>query len=158
MKDSDLTPYERAARNLGQASGWELAEAEGRIEAEDVLGRIASMALFEFGENKDDWPIAFDEEGFLTALTAAGKSFDGGISIHVWPNDHPPPHVHILKKSEPDNQYVKISLESGEPVGDLPRWASHKQLRRIKALVVGHHQLFAGWWKENHGGTVTLLG
>lgn len=157
MKDSDLTHYERAGRNLGEPAGWELAEAEGRLEAEDVMGRLINMALYEFGENRDDWPMAFDEEGFLTALTAEGKSFDGGISIHVWPNDHPPPHVHILKKSEPDSQYVKINLETGESEGTLPPWASQKQLKKIQALIKKHHQLFEGWWQKNHGSPVTLL-
>lgn len=157
MKDSDLSPYEQAARNLGEIAGWELAEAEDRIEAEDVLQRLVYMALFEFGENKDDWSMAFDEEGFLTALTAEGRSFDGGISIHVWPKDHPPPHVHILKKSEPDSQYVKINLGTGDIVGELPNWASGKQLKRIKALVVKHHELLASWWQKHHGDTVALL-
>ena len=158
VKDSDLGPYERAARNLGEADGWELAEAEGRLEAADILGRLTNMALFEFGENRGDWPMAFDDEGFLTALTAEGKRFDGGLSIHVWPDDHPPPHVHILKKSEPDSQYVKINLETGDLVGELPPWATHKQLKRMRALIVKHHQLFAAWWEKNHGTTVTLLG
>lgn len=157
MKENDLTPYERAARNLSESAGWELAEAEDRIEAEDVLARLASIALFEFGQNKTDWPMALDEEGFLTALTAEGRNFDGGLSIHVWPKDHPPPHVHILRKSEPDGQYIKIDLETGELIGELPPWASLKQLRRIKALVVKHHGLFAGWWEKNHGSVVTLL-
>lgn len=116
------------------------------------------MALYEFGENKDDWPMALDEEGFLTALVAEGKSFDGGISIHVWPNDHAPPHVHILKKSEPDSQGVKINLETGEVDGVLPSWANQKQLKNMKAVIVKHHDLFEGWWQKNHGNTVAILG
>lgn len=157
MKDDDLTPYERAERDLGEPVGWQLAEAEGRLEAQDVLNRLANMALHEFGENKDAWPMACDEEGFLTDLVAEGKSFDGGISIHVWPNDHPPPHVHILKKSEPDSQYVKINLETGEFDGALPSWANQKQLKKMKALIVEHQDLFAGWWQKNHGNTVAIL-
>lgn len=149
MKDDDLTPYERAGRNLGEHSGWELAEAEGRLEAQDVLQRLARMALYEFGENRDAWPMAFDEEGFLTSLTAEGKKFDGGISIHVWPNDHPPPHVHILKKSAPDSQYVKINLETGVSEGVLPAWANQKQLKKIHALIVEHRELFEDWWQKN---------
>jgi hypothetical protein len=62
-----------------------------------------------------------------------------------------------MKKSEPDYQYVKINLETGESEGDLPPWADRKQLRTIKALVVKHHQLFADWWTKNHGGPVVLL-
>lgn len=157
MKDDDLTPYERAGRNLGERSGWELAETEGRLEAQDVLQRLARMALYEFGEHRDDWPMAFDEEGFLTSLTAEGKKFDGGISIHVWPNDHPPPHVHILKKSEPDSQYVKINLETGESEGELPSWANQKQFKKMQALIIEHYELFEGWWQKNHGEAVTIL-
>lgn len=158
MKDDDLTPYEQAGRNLSEPAGWELAEAEGRIEARDVLQRLAGMALYEFGENRDDWSMAFDEQGFLTALTAEGKYFDGGISIHVWPNDHPPPHVHILKKSEPDSHNVKINLQTGESEGALPSWANQKQLKNIQALVVKHRELFDSWWQKNHGDPVTVLG
>lgn len=157
MKDDDLTPYEHAGRNLVEPAGWHLAETEGRLEAQDVLQRLAYMALYEFGEDKDKWPIALDEDGFVTALTAEGKSFEGGISIHVWPKDHPPPHVHILKKSEPDSQYVKINLETGESEDPLPSWANGKQLKNIKALVVKHHELFEGWWQKNHGTTTTIL-
>lgn len=157
MKDADLTPRERAARNLATPDGWERAASEGRIEAEDVLERLVAIALFEFGENQETWSAAWDEDGFLTALTAEGKKFDGGITVHVWPSDHPPPHVHILKKSEPDTEDIKISLETGEVEGDLPGWANSKQLKKMKALVVDHHELFAGWWEKNHGEVVTLL-
>lgn len=157
MKDDDLTYHERAARHLGVPAGWELAEAEDRIEAEDVLARLVNMALYEFGADKEDWPIAFDEDGFLAALTAEGRSFDGGISVHVWPNDHPPPHLHILKKSERDGLDLKINLGNGEPEGELPHWATKKQLKRISAIIVENHELFASWWQKNHGATVTLL-
>lgn len=115
------------------------------------------MALYEFGENTDDWAMALDSEGFLTALVADGMRFDGGISVHVWPNDHPPPHVHILKKSESDGRSVKISLETGEVEGDPPEWASRSQLKNMKVLIVKHHELFSNWWQKNHGEPVTLL-
>ncbi|NPC42953.1 DUF4160 domain-containing protein [Nocardioides sp. zg-1230] len=157
MKDTDLTPRERAGYNLGEPAGWELAESEDRLEADDVLGRLVAITLFEFGENKDDWSVAFNDDGFITALVADGKLFDGGISVHVWPNDHPPPHVHILKKSEPDHEYIKINLETAEIDGDLPPWANSKQVKKMKALVRRHHGLFAGWWEKNHGDVVTLL-
>jgi hypothetical protein len=157
VKDDDLAPRERAGYNLGEQAGWQRADSEDRLEAEDVLGRLVAIALYEFGENKDDWSVAFNDEGFITALVADGKAFEGGISVHVWPNDHPPPHVHILKKSEPDNQYIKINLETAELEGELPPWADSKQLKRMKALVRRHHQLFAEWWEKNHGDVVTLL-
>jgi hypothetical protein len=157
MKDDDLTPYERAARNLSEYTGWKLAEAEGRLEGRDVLNRLARMAVYEFGENGDDQPVAFDEDGFVIALTAEGRRFDGGISVRVWPNDHPPPHVHIFKKSESDSRSVKIKLENGELEGDLPAWVDQKQLKKIKALVVENHELFKDWWMKNHGEIVTVL-
>jgi hypothetical protein len=157
VDDSDLTPRERARRNLDQSEGWALAESEGRLQAEDVLGRILKMALYEFGETTDDWLIALDSEGFLTVLLAEGKRFDGGISVHVWPNDHPPPHVHILKKSESDSRSVKISLETGEVVGDPPEWATRPQLKNMRALIVKHRELFSNWWEKNQGEPVTLM-
>lgn len=132
MKDDDLTPLERAGRNIGQRSGWQLAESEGRIEAEDVLDRLVRMVLHQFGENYDAWSMAFDDEGFLESLTAEGMRLEGGISIHVWPNDHPPPHVHILKKSASDGNDLAINLATGEPEGELPDWVDRKQLTKIR--------------------------
>jgi hypothetical protein len=146
-----------ALRNLGERSGWELAESEGRIEAEDVLERLVRIALHEFGENQDKWPMSFDDEGFLESLTAEGIHLKSGISIHVWPNDHPPPHVHVLRKSEPDSNDLKIDLATGEPDGELPDWVHRKQLRNIKALVVEHHEKLAAWWLKHHGEVVQLL-
>jgi hypothetical protein len=115
------------------------------------------MALFEFGESEGDSPMAFDEDGFIAVLTADGQAFDGGISAHVWPNDHPPPHVHILKNSESDNECVKINLETAEVEGDLPPWADRKQLKMMQQLVRDYHELFACWCEKNHGEVVTLL-
>lgn len=157
MRDDDLTPKERASRSPNYRSGWDQAASEGRLEPEDVLSRLVSMALAEFGEHQDEWPMAFDDDGFITVLTAEGKSFDGGISVHVWPKDHPPPHIHILKKSAPDSEYIKINLGTAELVGELPSWANRKQLRKMQGLVRDHHELFAGWWEKNHGEAVTLL-
>lgn len=157
MKDDDLTPYERAERNLIESAGWDLAATEGRLDANDVLSRFVKMALYEFGSGQDHWPIAFDQDGFVTSLTSEGIKFDGGLSIYIWPNDHPPPHVHILKKSERDDQYVKLNLESGEVMGELPRWAKRKQLARMKKLLAENHEILAGLWSKYHGVTVPLL-
>lgn len=41
------------------------------------------MALFEFGESQDEWPMALDDNGFIVALTAEGRAFDGGIIVRV---------------------------------------------------------------------------
>lgn len=157
MKDDNLTPRERADRNPSYRTGWEYAESEGRLEPEDVLGRLVFMALSEFGESENDWPMALDDDGFISVLTAEGRAFEGGISVHVWPNDHPPAHVHILKNSEPDSEYVKINLDTAELEGDLPPWADRKQLKKMQKLVRDYHYLFAGWWEKNHGEVVTLL-
>jgi hypothetical protein len=158
MKADDLSPREQAARSPGYRSGWELAESEDRIEAEDVLSRIVQMALHEFGKNQNEWPMTFDDEGFIAVLTAEGIRLEGGLSIHVWPNDHPPPHVHILKQSESDSSYIKINLATGALEGDLPDWANAKQLKKMQALVVKHHGQLAAWWEKNHGEAVVLLG
>ena len=58
-----------------------MAESEDRLEADDVLGRLVAIALFEFGENKDDWSVAFDDDGFITALVAVDKPSLAGISV-----------------------------------------------------------------------------
>lgn len=157
MRGEDLTPRERADRNPSYRHGWAVAASEGRLEPEDFLDRLAAMALFEFGERRDDWPIALDDDGFIVALTAEGREFDGGIIVRVWPRDHPPAHVHIYKKSRPRSEAVKINLATGELEGDLPRWARGKQLIKMQQLVRNNHGLFAEWWEKHHGEVVTLV-
>lgn len=157
MRGEDRTPRERADRNLSYRQGWANAASESRLEPGDVLGRLAAMALFEFGDSQDEWPVAFDDDGFIVALTAEGKVFEGGLIVRVWPRDHASAHVHIYKKSERENGSVKINLATAELDGNLPRWADRKRLTKMQQLVRDNHGLFAGWWAKNHDEVVTLL-
>ena len=90
--------------------------------------------------------VEFDEEGFLLSLVADGLKLEGGVTLQVYSNDHPPPHVHVLVRSQPRLK-LRIRLDNGEPMDD-PGSVRAKELRRFSELVVEHNKLLTAWWMK----------
>ena len=68
---------------------------------------------------------------------------EGNLKFHVWPNDHPPPHVHVLVEGEE----VRINLLTDEFMDEPPpgkRRAIMKAYRR-------HRNALVQLWKEYEG-------
>ncbi len=142
----------RAEREILTLAEWDESVASGQLTALDVLDRLERMALYEFGESQEQRPIAVDEEGFVTALIAEGIPVAGGVTLRVWPNDHPPPHVHIERRGNGND--IKINLETGDVEGKLPRDVRSSQLKKFSGLVEQYHELLCDWWLKNHGKAV----
>ncbi|MFE6859690.1 DUF4160 domain-containing protein [Nocardia sp. NPDC057668] len=124
---------------------WEEAEAGGYITADHVLDRLYAIAVREFG---DSGPAAYDEEGFMIALTAEGIRCQGGVTLQVY-NDHPPPHVHIVIKADPSKK-LRINLETGEMMDEIPNgWA--KKLKAARGLVNQNHSGLLQLWESKNG-------
>lgn len=134
--------------SLLSQSDWDQAEADGRLSAEDVLVRLERIALHEFGQNQAEWPIAFDEDGWVTALTAEGLQMEGGVNLFICTRDHPPPHVHIKRRGGKD---IKMNLETGLVEGKLSQGVRPKQLAKFGALVEQKHPVLAERWAQYHG-------
>ena len=72
-----------------------------------------------------------------------------GFRIVIYPHDHLPPHVHVLKQSSE----VRIELnESGNPnllsiSGDI----SDRDIQRSLDLVNEHQSVLLNKWREIHG-------
>jgi hypothetical protein len=131
---------------------WEQADADGHLTPEHVLQRIHDIAEFEFGNGEE---LGFDGDGFLVSLAADGMQLPGGVTLSVYPNDHPPPHVHVRIRALPHVK-LRISLETGEPLDDgLPDGWS-KKLKRIQRLVADNAPTLASWWEKHHGEAVAF--
>lgn len=146
---------ERRSRNPRPAlltrNDWDRALDAGDLTIDDLLERLRRIAVHQFGA---EGPAGYDDEGFLISLTAEGLRLDSGETIRIHANDHPPPHVHIERPGKRD---IKITLETGEVIGELPRDVKSKQLRGFKAAIIENFDQLGEWWLKNHG-TVVVRG
>lgn len=132
-------------------SEWEQALAGGELTVDDVLERLRRIAVHQFGK---EGAAGYDDEGFLISLTAEGIRMDSGETIRIHANDHPPPHVHIQRPGKRD---IKIDLETGDVIGELPRDVKAKQLRGFRATILENCDQLGAWWLKNHG-TIVVQG
>lgn len=129
-------------------SDWDRALADATLTADDVLERLRRIAVHQFGEAGS---AGYDDQGFLISLTAEGIRMDSGETIRIHVNDHPPPHVHIQRPGKRD---IKINLETGGVIGELPRDVRSKQLRGFKTTIIENFEQLGTWWFKNHGTVV----
>ncbi|GAB3141730.1 hypothetical protein GCM10027057_25770 [Marisediminicola antarctica] len=50
------------------------------------------IPVHEFGH---EGSAGFDSDGFFISLIAEGLKIDGGVTLRVFPNDHPPARLHV---------------------------------------------------------------
>lgn len=131
---------------------WDEAAAAGHLTPEHVMQRLKNILDHAFDNQT---VMGFDEDGFVVSLIAEGLLLADGLTLYVFPNDHPPPHVHIKLRAHP-NAKIRISLETGELLDDAPRGLASKKLKRFQAAVREHHDVLATWWEHYHGGPVVL--
>jgi hypothetical protein len=70
--------------------------------------------------------------------------YEGGYRIVIFPNDHPPAHVHIIK----DDLDAKVQLDPIEFIEE-PDF-NPRQMKRILKLVREHQQELLDKWDEIH--------
>lgn len=131
---------------------WDEASDAGHVTAEHVMQRLKNIADHIFG---NETVAGFDDEGFVVSLIAEGLPLPGGVTLYVYPNDHPPPHVHITLRSHPHTK-LRIRLDTGEFMDDAPRGLVRKKLKSFQASVRENHDVLAEWWETYHGDPVTL--
>jgi hypothetical protein len=131
---------------------WDGATAAGHATPEHVMGRLKNIADRAFDNQT---VMGFDEDGFVVSLIAEGLPLPGGVTLYVYANDHPPPHVHITVRAHP-NAKIRINLETGEYLDDAPRGLASKRLKGFQTAVRENHPLLASWWESYHGNPVVL--
>jgi hypothetical protein len=117
------------------------------LTGRDVLDRLLRIAVHECGE---EGPAAYDEDGFFLSLIAEGIKLEGGISLVVHTNDHLPPHVHVQRPGEKD---IRLSLEDGSLLDDLPQGVSARKVRHMQQLAAEHGGILQAWWDKGPGRT-----
>lgn len=122
---------------------WHDATAAGFLTEEHVVGRITNILNVILGNGSE---LGFDGDGFLVSLVADGLQLQGGITLQVYSNDHPPPHVHVLLRAHPEIK-LRLRLDNGEPLDAAP--VRTKDLRRFQAAVVQHSDVLTRWWAKS---------
>ena len=62
--------------------------------------------------------------------------------------------MHIQRPGKRD---IKIDLETGDVIGELPRDVKANQLRGFRATIVENFDQLGAWWLKNHG-TIVVRG
>ncbi len=70
--------------------------------------------------------------------------------MHVYTNDHPPPHAHFKMKGYPLIS-LKFNLLTGELMNPpVPReWG--QSMKKTRKLLIEYRQPLVGLWEKNHG-------
>lgn len=73
-----------------------------------------------------------------------------GWQIHVWPEDHPPPHCHVIHTGK--NWWVKIDIKSGYVVMETSTPAPNaKALAFAVQLAKKYRKSIGKEWRRLHG-------
>lgn len=126
------------------ASEWDEAANNGWLTVEHVLNRLSAMTAYELGNGAEQ---GYGPDGFLVALTADSYVVGSNVKVHLNTNDHPPPHVHIEVRGELDSK-LRLAIETGEPLDDLPSAKLRKKLNLAAGFVVEHKGLLLARWAE----------
>lgn len=70
----------------------------------------------------------------------------GGLRFVVYPNDHPPVHVHVFGPG----WIVVVNLQ-GPEVREVVGPCSRRDARRVLDLVVEHRKALLEAWRRFHG-------
>lgn len=73
---------------------------------------------------------------------------ENGYRVSVWPNDHPPPHVHVYKSGR--ECLVELSVPGTAAAGLYEnRGMTNKEWQGAVALVQKHQELALARWRES---------
>lgn len=73
---------------------------------------------------------------------------EAGFRIIIYPDDHLPPHVHVIKA----NEEVKIALGNEEvPPFLIESWMGKKNAKKALKLVMAYQEILINAWEEIHG-------
>jgi hypothetical protein len=147
----DLSPRERAARQVFTRADWERGLNEGWLTRQEVDDRLFRLALHEFGDQDED---GYDDEGFFVSLTAAGLRVNDSVTLRVWSNDHEPPHVHVERRGK---QGFRLYLDTAEVYGELPGGVKSKELQFLQAALLENREELGEWWRVAMGDPVTRV-
>lgn len=74
---------------------------------------------------------------------------EGGFAVRIYPNDHAPPHVHVVKGD--GTARVALGDEMARPRLLTAAGMSRSDAARALRLVARHQALCLRRWREAHG-------
>lgn len=131
------TPFEITSR-----FDWDTAAAAGHLTAEHVLLRLENILEYDLAEGKN---FGLSDDGFLNALVADGWRLERGVTVRMYPNDHPPPHVHLRFRSHPRLD-LRVSIETGELLDDDAPDGWAKRIRSASSQVLDQRSILIERW------------
>lgn len=73
---------------------WNEALADGFVTGEHIALRLLAVVQHAYGVHDGD-VVAYDVDGFVSALIAEGLPMSNGVKLEIYSGDHNPPHTHI---------------------------------------------------------------
>lgn len=71
-----------------------------------------------------------------------------GFRVIIYPDDHLPPHVHVIK----DNEEVKIDLGNNDiPPSIIEVWMNKKSTKKAMQIVMENQDILLKAWGDIHG-------
>ncbi|MEV6659293.1 hypothetical protein [Nocardia fluminea] len=130
---------------IKSAQQWARAKAAGHITPEHVLTRAGGILLGADGQ--PEW----DEDGFdRPVMYEMISALGGAVRMRVYTNDHPPPHAHFERKGYSVTS-LKFNLLTGELMNPPAPQGWGPTLKKMRVLLVEHHQPLVELWEKNHG-------
>ena len=77
--------------------------------------------------------------------TMASVHDENGFIIHIWPDDHPPAHVHLYRAE----CYIKINLPDLSLI--QARNAKPRDYRQAYEMVKANREKLLAAWRKYHG-------
>jgi Domain of unknown function (DUF4160) len=73
----------------------------------------------------------------------------GSLRFVIWPNDHPPPHVHVFSSD------AEAKIELG-PANGFPRLIENRRMKRRQLVIAlravyEHREALRDMWRTIHG-------
>lgn len=72
-----------------------------------------------------------------------------GLRVMIYPNDHRPPHVHVIGRDGEAVFHLNCLYGTAELRESFH--FSGKELRKIEAELIKHISLLCKYWREIHG-------
>lgn len=126
------------------ASEWDEAAANGWLTVEHIVSRLSAIVAYELGNGAEQ---GYGPDGFLQALIADSYTVASNVKVQLNTNDHPPPHVHVQVRGELNNK-LRLSIESGELLDELPPAKLRKKLELASNFILENKDLLLARWAE----------
>jgi len=154
VSDASHHDHDHDRRAIDSREEWDRARDNGTLTRQDVEARLQHIAVRDLGRLGS---AGYDEDGFMSALVADGLRHEGIGWFKVWPNDHDPPHVHVIPFGHDKKVDLRFSLETGELLDERPDCISSKDVKNIGKALASIRAELGEWWAKGERDPVSPI-